>query len=569
MQLTALVKIPQTYKNLQRLREILAVVATYGFGDMVARLDLESALARGRRVLRLRQPEPEAIQATTEERIRRAFEELGPTFVKLGQILATRPDLIPMSLVTELRKLQDDVPPFAPEAARAAVEAALGRPVEEVFARFDREPLAAASIAQVHRARLPGGEEVVVKVRRPGIEALLHTDLDILRGLAALLEERVPEVRDYRPSAIVEEFARSVAREVDLTHEAANMARFARLFAGNPHVHVPAVHPELSRVDVLTMEYIDGIKASDLAALDAAGLDRKKLAEVGVRFCLEQIFEHGFFHGDPHPGNLFVLPGHVIAPIDMGLMGSLDRETLDDLLELLVGILMRDVDKIIRLFFRLRLIDERVDVPALRRDAGELIDRYYSVPLAQVDVGAFMAQLFEVFQRHHVLVPSDLLLIGKAMATVDGLARELYPELDPIEAIRPYVLKTYLQRLADPRFVARDWIAVVRDYAHLAASLPGDLQTVLRDLRSGRLKIGVRDEGLERRVLEQARSSNRLSMSVMVGAALLGSAVLLAAQGGPLLLGVELNTVLGFLGLGIAGTGYAIVAYGFWRSGRF
>ena len=569
MQLGALVRIPRTFKNLQRLREILGVIVQFGFGDLVARLELESTLELARSLVRFRRQRRELVRYTTEERIRMAFEELGPTFVKLGQILATRPDLIPMSLIIELRKLQDAVPPFGSEAARNQIESALGRPIAELFAEFDDVPIAAASIAQVHRARLFSGEEVAVKVRRPGLEQVIGTDLEILRGLASLLEENAPELRAYAPAEIVEEFARAITLEIDLSHEASNMQRFARNFAGDPQVHVPKLYEAYSRPAVLTMEFVRGIKAKDLAGLDAAGIDRKKLAAGGVEFCLRQVFDHGFFHADPHPGNLFVLPGEVIAPIDMGMMGSLEPEMIDALLELLVGILLRDAEKIARLFARLGLIDEGVDRVRLRRDIAALLERYAALPIGEVDVAALIGNLFEVLQRHRVRVPPELLLMGKALATVDGMARDLDPTLDPIEAVRPYVLKTWLRRLADPRFLARDWIRAASDLVETATTLPGDLRTIVRDLRRGELRLATRHEGLDVLLREQARSANRSLLALLVAATTLGSAILIASGTGPLLGPLRVTAWLGIAGLALAGSGFWVLAYGVLRSGRF
>ena len=569
MQLGALVRIPRTYKNLQRLREILGVIVNYGFGDLVARLEIENALELWLSLLRFRRKRRELVRYTTEERIRMAFEELGPTFVKLGQILATRPDLIPMSLIVELRKLQDAVPPFASEAARDQIESALGRPIAELFAEFDDAPIAAASIAQVHRARLFSGEEVAVKVRRPGLEQVIGTDLEILRGLASLLEENAPELRAYAPAEIVEEFARAILLEVDLSNEAANMQRFARNFAGDSKVHVPQLFETHSKPAVLTMEFVRGIKAKDIAGLDAAGIDRKKLAAGGVEFCLRQVFDHGFFHADPHPGNLFVLPGEVIVPIDMGMMGVLEPELVDALLELLVGILLRDAEKIARLFARLDLVDDRVDRMRLRRDIAALLERYASLPIGQVDVAALIGSLFEVLQRHRVRVPPELLLMGKALATVDGMARELDPTLDPIEAVRPYVLKTWLRRLADPRFLARDWIRAAESIIETATTLPGDLRAIARDLRRGELRIATRHEGLEAIVHEQARSANRSLLAVLVGATTLASSLLIASGTGAMLGPLPITAWLGIAGLVLAGSGFWLLAYGVLRSGRF
>jgi ubiquinone biosynthesis protein len=569
MQLGTLVRIPRTYKNLQRMREIAGVVVKYGFGDLVARLELEGTVELTRNLLRFRRERRELVRFTTEERIRMAFEELGPTFVKLGQILATRPDLIPMSLVHELRKLQDAVPPFGSEAAREQIETSLGRPIAALFASFDDEPIAAASIAQVHRATLPSGEEVAVKVRRPGLAQVIGTDLEILRGIASLLEENAPELRDYAPREVVEQFASAIQLEIDLSNEAANMQRFARNFAGDPKVHVPVLYESHSSESVLTMEFVRGIKARDIDALDAAGIDRKVLAANGVEFCLRQVFDHGFFHADPHPGNIFVLPGGVIVPIDMGMMGTVEPEMIDALLELLVGILLRDAEQIAKLFARLELIDDRVDRARLRRDIADLLERYASVPIGQVDVAALIGQLFELLQRHRVRTPSELLLMGKALATVDGMARDLDPTLDPIEAVRPYVLRTWLKRLADPRFLARDWIRAANDFAETVTTLPADLRAIARDLRRGELRTTTRVEGLEAMIRENARSANRSALALLVGATALGSAILIASGAGPMLGPLSVAAWLGVGGLLLAGSGFWLFAYGVLRSGRF
>ncbi|RIK98605.1 MAG: hypothetical protein DCC71_20865 [Proteobacteria bacterium] len=569
MQLGALVRIPRTYKNLQRLREIASVVVKYGFGDLVARLELESTVDLARTLVRFRRERRELVRYTTEERIRMAFEELGPTFVKLGQILATRPDLVPMSLVLELRKLQDAVPPFGSDAARQQVEAELGRPIAELFAEFEPMPIAAASIAQVHRARLPSGEEVAVKVRRPGLAQTIATDLEILRGLAALLEQNVPELSAYAPGEIVEQFAAAITLEIDFRNEASNMQRFARNFAGDRSVHVPVVYESHSTDGVLTMEFVRGHKAKDREALEASGIDTKRLAQIGVEFCMKQVFEHGFFHADPHPGNLFVLPGPVIVPIDMGMMGTLETELVDALLELLVGVLLRDAGKIVSLFERLELVDERVDRKRLARDLTGFLERYADVPIGQVNVAALIGTLFEMLQRHRVRVPSEMLLIGKALATVDGMARDLDPTLDPIEAIRPYVLKTWLKRLADPRFLARDWIDAAREAVETATTLPRDLRVIASNLRRGELRTVTQLAGLETLVREHARSANRSVLALLVGFNTLASALLIASGTGPLLGPLPITAWLGLVGLLLSGSGFWLLTYGVLRSGRF
>src|SRR4029453_18805808 len=305
------------------------------------------------------------------------------------------------------------------------------------------------------------------------------------------------ELRPYAPREIVEEFASAITREADFGLEAANMQRFARNFAGDPHVHVPIVYESYSAPSVLTMEFIRAHKVRDRAALEAAGIDPRKLAAVGVEFCLKQVFEHHFFHADPHPGNLFVLPGEILVPIDMGMMGTIDAALVHALLELLVGVLLRDADQIVRLFARQGLIAERVDKTRLRRDVADFLDRYPTVPIGQGNVPARVGTLFEILQRHRVRVPSELLLIGKALATIDGMARDLDPTLDPIEAVRPYVLRTWLRRLSDPRFLARDWLELASDTATAVTSFPRDAHAILTDLPRGERALRVRPAGLQ------------------------------------------------------------------------
>ncbi len=574
MPITDLLRIPRTYKNLSRAREILAVVVKYGWGDLLDRLQLENSLDLLRhRVLRRR--EREAIWSyTTEERVRLAFEELGPTFVKFGQVLATRPDLVPMSLIRELRKLQDRVRPFPPHEARQQIELALGKPVSELFESFDDEPLAAASMAQVHRAVLPTGKgrlDVVVKVRRPGLVEVLERDLDILRGLAELIEQNVPESRAYGPRAIVAEFARAVRREADFHNEARNLLRFAANFVDDSRIRVPEVHLDHCSDRTLTLEYIDGVKANDLAGLEAAGIDRRELARVGVDCVLAQIFQHGFFHADPHPGNVFVLPGPVVVLIDMGMMGRLDAEMIDRLLELLVGVMRADAEGIVGIFAKLELVDESADLQRLRRDVAELLDQFHSVPIGRVDVSVMLTQLFEAMSRHALTVPPELLLMAKALATVEGMARELDPELDPLEAMRPQVLRIYVERLADPAFLTRDLRIALDRYLDLISSAPRDLKRVLSELSRGTLTVSARVEELSHRTQEEARSANRKALSLLVAAGLIASSMLLVAgpAGGPDVLGRPLTTLLALVGFGLSGAGLSVLGLGFLRSGRF
>lgn len=552
MQLSRLIRIPQTVRNIQRLRQILGVIVKYGFDDLVARMELDSLVEFGRRVVSRKGPDEGMRALRTEERIRLAFEELGPTFIKFGQILATRPDLVPMSLVQELRKLQDRVPPFGADEARKQIEEELGSAIEEVFTEFDETPLAAASIAQVHKAKLADGTVVAVKVRRPQLGQIIATDLDVLAGLAQLFEEKIPESRSFNPVAIVKEFRKSITREVDFRREALSIHKFARNFADDPAVAVPGVHDEHSTEKLLVMDHIDGIKVTDREALAEAGIDCGEIASKGVRFVLEQIFAHGFFHADPHPGNIFILPGNIICMIDYGMMGSVDPERIDDILALLMALLMKDVDRIVKLFFKLQLVDEDADLRELRADSLDLIDRYYEVPLESIDIGRFIGDIFEVGVRHRVRVPADLLLMGKALATIEGIARDLAPDLDPVNAVRPFIIRQYIARLTDPRHLTKDLLDTIEEYMLLARTLPRDIRQILAKVKREELALPIRPLGQDRELRNRNRTVNRAIVAGITGALSVGSSILIASDSGPLVLGLSFSTLLGFAGFAMA-----------------
>ncbi|HZV00892.1 MAG TPA: AarF/ABC1/UbiB kinase family protein, partial [Planctomycetota bacterium] len=490
-----LTQLPTAIRSLKRVPQIVRVLSKYGFGWVVNRMGLDTLFQDVKARILSDEPPPEIEAMSTEERIRHALEDLGPTFVKFGQIMATRPDLIPMSLVLELRKLQDKVAPFDTTGIKAHVEKELGKKIDDVFATFDEKPLAAASIAQVHRATLKDGKKVVLKIQRPNLEKTISTDLDIIAGLAQLMEDQIPEARRYSPTAAVREFKKSLTKEIDFEREAYNMKRYARNFKDDPSVYVPKVYDELTTPRILCEEFIEGTKADSKGLAAHPELDREALARAGIRIVIESVFVHGFFHGDPHPGNIFLLPGNRVCMIDYGMMGVLDQERIDELLTFLVSLLTKNTDKMIRLFFKLNLIGEDTDVRALRTDCDDLLNRYEMVELAKVDTGKLISELFDVITRHDIILPADLLVMGKALATIDGVARDIYPELDPLAAIRPHALKIYMKRLADPLFFSREPVRVAEELWFLAQSAPRDIRLVLRKLREGRAVLRLDLDG--------------------------------------------------------------------------
>ncbi len=505
-----LLKLPQYARNLARLRQVLAVMARHGFGHWLVRSGLDKYASPATRGLALADADDAALEELTWEiRVRHCCEELGPTFVKLGQVAATRPDLIPMSLIFELRKLQDNVAPFDFADVKLIVEGELGKPLTELYSRFDEKPIAAASIGQVHRATLLDGQAVVVKVQRPGLDAAIRTDLDLLAMMARVLEERVPEAASFRPVDAIEQFARGLRRETDFTGELDNIERFRRNFADEPRLHLPFTYPDLSTRRVLTMEFIDGFKVNNLEKLTEHGVSGQAIAKAGTEIILRSIFEHGFFHADPHPGNFFILPDGRIALIDFGMMGAVDRDTLDDLLSFLVALLLSDTEMLVTQFIDLGLVDDTVNVRAMQGEIAEIMARYNGRTLAQLDIGVFIAEVFEAVVRYHVRLPVELILIGKSISTVEGIAQEIYPAFNPLEELRPHLVELYARRMLDPKMHTRKLYRVLHDYAGLLRVLPGEIRGVLRRIKAGELTLNVRDPEADERSKRLERSVNR------------------------------------------------------------
>lgn len=530
-------------RDIKRLRLIASVLTRHGFSDIAERLHIAPWLRELRRLFGKRTHEDGAVPVPV--RMRRVLEDLGPTFVKFGQMLATRPDLVPMSLVMELRKLHDDVTPFPFEQVRTILEEDLGRPITSVFERLDEQPMAAASIAQVHTGRLVSGEDVVVKVQRPRLPEVISADLRILGWLARLLEERVPELRQFRPVALVDEFKRSLTRETDFRAELNSMKRYAENFRDEPKLHVPKGFPEFSSRRVLVMERLDGVKVTDREAIAAMGVDIKSLVEVGMRITLRSIFEFGFFHADPHPGNFFVQADGSIALLDFGMMGYIEPQRIDEMLTFMVALLTGDLDMLTNLMLDADLIGDDTDLRAMRAEMRSLLETYSHSSIGQVDISSFLNEVFEVAVRHQVVLPADLLLVGKAIATMEGIGREAYPEFQPLEAVRPYLTEIYVKRMLDAKrhsqVVARSFM----DGLALAKDAPLDLRRVLRKLRRGELTINLRSAEAAVIAKAQGRRVNRVIMAVLFPLFFFAGIYLLDRESG-------LLNVAGLVSLGLA-----------------
>jgi ubiquinone biosynthesis protein len=480
-------------RDLGRLREIVLVLAKHGFGEILVRMGLGGLAPKTAFV----ETEAERRAVAWQERIRLVLEDLGPSFMKLGQIVSTRTDLLPKELILQLKKLQDDVRPVEFGPIKEVVEGSLGAPIEEVFARFDERSLAAATIGQVHRAQLrresaapsePSDPEVVVKVQRPGVQATIQRDLELLGFLAAVLERSVAEARVYDPSGLVREFDRSIMAELDFTNEAGNATRFRQNFEGAPYVAFPRVYKEASSKRVLTTEFFDGLRLRDAVA---RGVDGQKLARTAVRIIVKMIFEDGFFHADPHPGNIIILgpvEEPVIGLIDLGMVGRLSPELRNKTVDLMVAAARKDGFAVADALYAIGRPTKKVDKSAFRAEVSLLAEKYVGVALKEIELSGLIRDLVGAATKFGLEIPTDFLMVGKALMTLEGIGRELDPDLDVLQESAPYFLAIVKKRYG-PEQLGTDVLRGIERFAGVAHDMPLHLDEVLDDLRAGRLEV--------------------------------------------------------------------------------
>ena len=550
-------------RDVGRLNTILGVLIRHGFGDSVRRLGMTDYLERAGHALRwdtaadLARMEP-AVQ------VRLAMEELGPTFVKLGQILAGRADLFGPEFIAEFEKLHSHVPPVPVDTLRPQLREDLGGEPEAVFARFDTEPMGAASIAQVHRAQLLDGTEVIVKIRRPNITATIDTDLRLLTRLAAVVEAEMPALRPYRPQQLVRELARSLRQELDLASECRNAERIAANMAELSWLVVPKVHWDYTSERVNVQDFIDGVPGPSLSRLDALGFDRRLLARRGAQAMLKMTVEDGLFHADPHPGNVFYLEGERIALIDFGMIGRLTSRRRDELLQLLLGLVERQPQTVADVLLDWAGDTYQLDMGALESEIEAFVDQYHGASLADLDLGRMLADVTTMLREHRLGLPSDMALLIKAFITLEGMGRGLDPAFDMAGEALPVLKRVARDRYRPEEVASRAW-RVVRRALTLAEQLPQDASRLLRNARRGRLQVGIELAHLKRVGDQIDRAANRLTMALVIAALIVGSSIVMTVQGGPTLLGLPAFGFLGFLG---AFAGGLWLVRAIWRSSR-
>ena len=532
----------------ERSKTIIAILVKNGFDHIVNTMGIE-------KYIKFSVPEKsqETVRLSRHERIRKSVEELGPTFIKMAQILSCRPDLIPSDLVDEFSKLHDSVEPMPFEQIRPRFMEEFGKDVDEIF---DGELIliASASLGQVYKGRLKSGEEVAVKVLKPGVEEIIHSDCIIMYSLASTFEEKLHNYGLDSPKKILHEFEKTIKKELDYNIEALNLKRFARNFEKDERIMVPKLYEEFSGTTILTMEFIDGIKISRIDMLEEAGIDPKEAAKTGFDLICEQIFEYRFFQADPHPGNIFALPDGRISFVDFGMMGSIAERDRRDFVDMIYYIVKEDEEKAALCVLKLAKVEnEDLDRDAFAKDMGDVIHTYFYGSLNDIKIKNLLNDMVALMSRHKVYFRESNYLLTKALVTIEGVGKALDPDFNAAEEIKPFVMRFYKENFSLSAFFSRA-SELPKEVSDFLMQFPEDIKTIVEKMKSGKLKIEFQHMGLEEMEEMIEKSANRLSISVIISAILIGSALLLLAKTPPLLYGIPVLGLAGFVtavGMGI------------------
>ncbi|WP_349431335.1 AarF/UbiB family protein [Methylomarinum sp. Ch1-1] len=549
-------------RDLGRMQEIAGVLIRYGFGSFVHVIGIAHALEKVGRTLHWHHVEDYS-RMDTAQRLRKVLEELGPTFIKVGQILATRVDLFSPAFITEFGKLQDQAPPMDFEALRPQLEDDLGGSVDDIFLQVDREPLAAASLAQVHRAVLLDGTLVVLKIRRPGIRKIVEADLRLLSRLVEIVEADTPEFRRYHPKEVVRQITQSLRREMDFAAECRSAERVAANLLEDSNIIIPRVYWEWTGERLNVQEYIRGIPGKNLQEVDEAGLDRRQLAERGTKAVIKMIMEDGFFHADPHPGNVFYLPDNKLAFIDFGMVGRLTEDRREQVISFLYGMINQTPTKVVEILEDWSDVIQ-TDEQALAIEIESFVDQYSSLPLKDLSLPMMMGDLMAILRDHNLSLPADLALLIKAYITLDGLGRHLDPEFQTLAFATPYIKELMVARYQPDAIAKRGWRNLV-SVVDLMSSFPKELHHLLRASRKGAIQVEINVRRLDQYVDKTDRAISRLTMGIVTAALIIGTSIIMTIRGGPEIMGLP---VFGFFGYMFATFGGIWLLFSIWRSGR-
>lgn len=549
-------------RDLGRLRDIVSVLVRYGFSDAVQRMGLANLIESAGKLLHLKGPSSIA-KMDTPERIRLALEELGPTFVKLGQILSTRVDLFPPEWISEFEKLQDQVPPVPFDELREQLTEDLGAPPEEVFPYLETEALAAGSIAQVHLAHLEDNSEVILKIRRPNIRSIIEADLRLLARIAEIAENEIEEIRHFHPKEVVRQFTVSLKRELDMISECHHMERITANFKNDPNIVIAKIYWQWTSERMNAQSRLKGIPGNELHEVERAGLDRKVLAQNGANAVLKMVLEDGFYHADPHAGNVLYLPENQLAFLDFGMVGHLSQVRREQIVNLLNGMVTKDVSEVTDVLLEWAS-DTEVDPEILAIEVDAFLDSYHSVPLKQLKLSAMLNDMTVILRDHKLTLPPDLSMLFKVFITLEGLGRQLDPDFDMVTSATPFLKKAIFARYK-PEAIARRGFQNLSSMIDIFGSLPQDLRRLLRAAKRGALQINIDITRLEKFGKQLDKSASRITVGLITSALIVGSSIVMTVSGGPTLMGLPLFGFLGFLAAGIGGIWILISIY---RGGR-
>lgn len=511
------------YKNLKRYKEIVYVLIKYGFSFVVEKLNMEGVAYK----IPITNPPEEIKNMSTGEKIRRAIEELGPTYIKLGQILSTRKDLLDQDIIDELSKLRDNVEEFDTELAKSIFKTEIGLDIDKVFKNFNDKPIGAASIGQVYEASLDSGEEVIIKIQRPNIESIIKSDLEILKSMAIALKDFKKDI-DIDLIQIVEEFQTQLIRELDYNFEALNAMKFRKIFDKSDDVYIPEIYEKYTTKRILVMEKIIGVKLSDVDKIKKLGWDTKAISEIGVRSLLKQVFEHGFFHADPHPGNIFILSQKTISYIDFGMIGIVDKKSLNLLNEIAIALVEKNVDRIIYILMEMDVVNTEVDMSGIRQDLLYLIHYYYDVPLEKISITDILNEVFRFLRKYKISIPTQLLTLAKTIITLEGTGRELNPNFS-LSSMGHEFMKYYYVNKFNPQRVFMSSKHIAEEMLLDIKTIPKQMRVILRNIEKNNIKMQIEDVkfvSLEEKITDL---TTQISLSLVLASIVVGSSLIIAS----------------------------------------
>ncbi len=532
--------------DIKRFRQIATVLVKYGFGHIIEKIGItDNYIAK--KILRTEDSDREKL--TFGKRVYHVMVELGPTFVKLGQILSTRDDVIPEDVIEELKKLQDNIPPFPINEVRQIIERETGKKIEDLFAEFHEEAIASASIGQVHYGVLHEGEKVVIKVQRPGIRDIIRSDIDIMQLLVRAIENQLPEARSYHLVELTNEFERTILRELDFSYEAHNIERFQKNFEEHDEVLFPKVFHEYSSKRVLVMEYIDGVKVSLYKKFD---VDPLRISEIGLNAIFKMVFYDGFFHSDPHPGNVFITKEGKVAFLDLGQVSKLSDFLREQITFLIIALAKEDRESVADCLYNLAIKENRVDIQSFRLDIDNALDNFYGKSLRDIEFGRIIHDLIKVARKHNMLIPSNLLLMAKSLLTIERVAKDLNPDLDMIKELEPMVSKLIWRRWS-PERISKDIFRSITHLSNFLNEFPIHLNEILRDIREGELRINIKDDNAAKHARITEILGYRISFSLIISALIIGSSLMFFSDRSESLLyalvGFSIFSFAGLIGL--------------------